>query len=343
VRILAVGDSYMPTQYFREAFAGLERAHEVVYVDADEDSEYIPESSSELELTEYLGSPRTLASQMHDVEVLAVQGAPVSAEVVAAADGLRLVGCARGGPVNIDTRALSFRGVPLVNTPGKNCEAVADLTLAFLVMLARRLPKATWFLQQGNQLKDNWDGAAFMGSDLRGHALGLVGYGQVGRRVAARAAAFGMRVLVYDPFVPVDEVEQVQSLGELLRRSHFISLHARATSENRNLIDGDAFDAMMPGTFLLNTARESLIDESALDAALESGHLAGAALDVFESAPQGERSRLLRHENVVLTPHIGGATKETLKQGADMLAGEIARFAAGKPLVNVVGSRSVSA
>ncbi len=341
VRILAVGDSYMPVRYFQVGFAALEAAHEVIYDSADEGSVYVPETASEIKLSEFLGSPRTLATRMDGVEVLAVQGAPVTEEVLDAAADLRLVGCARGGPVNIDVASLAVRGIPLVNTPGKNSDAVADLTLAFLVMLARGLPRAMRFLEQGHQLKDNWEGARFMGGDLRGHTLGLVGYGQVGQRVAVRARAFAMHVRVYDPLVSAVDVEQVSSLAELLSGSDFVSLHARATASNRNMIDAAALAAMKPGACLVNTARESLVDEDALDAALASGRLGGAALDVVEPPRAGHRSRLLRHENVVLTPHIGGATRETLAQGADMLAAEIARFAGSEPLHHLVGTAAV--
>lgn len=333
----------MPTRYFREAFALLQQAHEVIYADADETSTYEPETPSERKLSEYLGSPRSLAGEMDGVEVLAVHGAPVTAEVLAAAADLRLVACARGGPVNIDLDALGARGLPLVNTPGKNSEAVADLTLAFLVMLARGVPKAVRFIKDGRRVRDNWEGARFMGSDLREHTLGLAGYGQVGQRVAQRAQAFGMTVLVYDPYVQVSGHEQVGHFDELLRRSDFVSLHARATQATERLIDAAAIAAMKPGAMLVNTARESLVDEDALDAALASGRLGGAGLDVFQSPPAGECSRLLRHENVVLTPHIGGATRETLKQGAEMLAAEIARLADGEPLQHLVDTLGVSA
>jgi D-3-phosphoglycerate dehydrogenase / 2-oxoglutarate reductase len=343
VRILAVGDSYMPTRYFRDAFAPLHARHEVLYLDADEGTAYTPETASERKLSEYLGSPRSLAGHVDGVEVLAVQGAPVTAEVLAAGTELRLVACARGGPVNVDLDALGARGVPLVNTPGKNSEAVADLTLAFLIMLARGVPSAVRFLQDGRQVRDNWEGARFMGADLRDHTLGLVGYGQVGQRVAHRARAFGMTVIVYDPFVQADGLEQTPTLCDLLAQSDFVSLHARATPDNERLIDETALRAMKPGAVLINTARESLVDEDALDAALASGHLGGAGLDVFDPPPEGERSRLLRHDNVVLTPHIGGATRETLKQGAEMLAAEIARFAANEPLRYLVANVGVSA
>jgi D-3-phosphoglycerate dehydrogenase len=204
-------------------------------------------------------------------------------------------------------------------------------------MLARGLRVAQRFLDDGHQLKDNWEGARFIGNDLRGHSLGLIGYGQVGRRVAARALPFGLKVLVYDPFLEVDNndrVEQIALLDELLARSDFVSLHARETSENVNMIDSRSLALMKPGSYVLNTARENLVDLDALDAALDSGHLAGAALDVLHTGTSG-RHRLLRHENVVLTPHIGGATHETLLQGARMIAAEITRLASGEPMVNV--------
>jgi phosphoglycerate dehydrogenase-like enzyme len=183
-----------------------------------------------------------------------------------------------------------------------------------------------------------------MGSDLRRHVLGLVGYGQIGRRVARRAAPFGLTVIAYDPYASVDAtVEQVDSLEELLARADFVSLHARATSDNENLIDAEAFAQMKPGAFLINTARETLVDEDALDDALASGRLGGAALDVVRTTSAQGRHRLLRHENVVLTPHLGGATHETLLQGAEMIAEEILRFAAGEPLVNVVNRSALAA
>jgi len=340
MRILAVGDSYMPPRYFKEVFAGLlETAHVVDYLQVDAERSFTPTTPSELRLKEYQGSPAELVEHMDAVEVLVVQGAPVTDEVLDAGPQLKLVCCARGGPVNIDVEAVSARGLPLVNTPGKNAEAVADLTLAFLVMLARGLPRAQRFLDEGHRLKDNWEGAKFIGSDLRRHTLGLVGYGQVGHRVAVRSLAFGLAVLAYDPFRDVEAhagVEQVRTLDELLSRSDFVSLHARSTPDNAHLIGARTLAVMKPGSYLVNTARETLVDEDALDAALASGHLAGAALDVLNVMAEPGRHRLAQHENVVLTPHIGGATQETLFQGAEMIAAEILRFADGEPLVNIV-------
>lgn len=339
MKILVVGDSYMPAWCFEQAFAPVEAAHDVAYLQVNDDTHaFSPTTASELKLREYQGSPAELVAHMPGVEVLVVHGAPVTDAVLAASDLLRLVCCARGGPVNVDVDAVTALGLPLVNTPGKNAEAVADQTLAFLIMLARGFPIAQGFLAEGNQLRNNWEGARFMGSDLRRHTLGLVGYGRIGHLVALRAFAFGMRVIAYDPYLDAaahDGVQLVRTLDELLAQSDFVSLHARATAENANLFDAGAFAKMRRGSYFVNTARDSLVDEDALDAALESGQLAGAALDVVCTRGETGRHRLLRHKNVVMTPHIGGATHETLFQGAEMIADEIVRFNAGEPLVHV--------
>jgi D-3-phosphoglycerate dehydrogenase len=216
-----------------------------------------------------------------------------------------------------------------------------------MVMLARRFSYAQTFLLEGNTVgESSFEGAQFFGHDLGGHVLGLVGYGNVGRRVARRAVAFDMEVVAFDPYLDVDEdegVEQVNDLETLLERADFVSLHARATPENENLLDRDAFARMKRRSYLVNTARETLVDEQALDDALSSGHLAGAALDVVRPRRGGGRHPLLRHENVVLTPHIGGATHETLLRGATMVVREIERLSAGEPLVNVINRQEVGA
>ena len=228
MRILAVGDSYMPPRYFQQAFAPLEADHKIEYFQV-EDRAFIPSTPSEQRIKESQGVPAEVCEHMIGVEALVVQGAPVTQAVLEASSDLLIVGCARGGPVNIDVAAVSERGLPLVNTPGKNAEAVADQTLAFLIMLARGFPRAQRFLEEGHQLKDNWEGAKFIGSDLRRHTLGIVGYGLIGHRVARRALAFGMKVAVYDPYTEIDlddGVEQMSSLDQVLAEADFISLHA---------------------------------------------------------------------------------------------------------------------
>jgi len=343
MKILAVGDSYMPPRYFQEAFAFLESDHEVEYFKVA-DEEFTPSTPSELRIKEYQGVPAELCQHMAGVEALVVQGAPVTDAVLEASSKLQIIGCARGGPVNVDGEAVNARRLPLVNTPGKNAEAVADQTIAFLIMLARGFPRAQRFLDEGHQLKDNWEGAKFIGSDLRRHTLGLVGFGLIGHQVARRAIPFGMRVVVYDPYADLGGVEgvaQVPNLDDLLAEADFVSLHARTTKDNVNMFDAATFAKMKPGSYFVNTARETLVDEDALDAALEGGHLAGAALDVVRQSSDEGRHRFLRHPNVVMTPHMGGATHETLLQGAEMIADELRRFAAGEPLCYLVNRKEL--
>jgi D-3-phosphoglycerate dehydrogenase len=347
MKILVVGDSFVPVPVFQRGLAALEGKHQIEYLQLDESHELVPATASELSLREYLGTPAQIASRVQDAEILVVHGAPTTDEVLAAASRLRLICCARGGPVNVDVAAASARLIPVVITPGKNADSVADQTLAFMVMLARGFPKAQRFLIEGGTLGDSaFEGARFLGHDLVGHVLGLVGFGNVGRRVHRRAIAFGMRLVVYDPYVRIGDLtstEQVATLDELLSKSDFVSLHVRATTETQNLFGARQFAAMKPGSYFLNTARESLVDEDALDAALASGRLAGAALDVVRSRSEGGPHPLLRHENVVITPHIGGATHETLLRGVTMVSDEIQRFAAGEPLRAVVNRAAVEA
>ncbi|MHB8612922.1 MAG: NAD(P)-dependent oxidoreductase [Candidatus Dormibacteraceae bacterium] len=347
MKILVVGDSFVPVAVFERGLAGLHGAHELEYLQLDERQEFVPVSASECSIREYLGTPAQVAARIRDAEVLVVHGAPITDEVLAAAPRLRLICCARGGPVNVDVAAASSRQIPLVITPGKNAESVADQALAFMIMLARGFSKAQRFLLEGGTLGESaFEGARFLGHDLGGHVLGLVGFGNVGSRVHRRAIAFGMRLVVYDPFVQVGQLastEQVATLGELLPRSDFVSLHVRATPETENIFGATEFGLMRAGSYFVNTARESLVDEHALDAALASGHLAGAALDVVRQRSERGPHPLLRHENVVITPHIGGATHETLLRGVTMVAEEIRRFAAGEGLRAVVNRAAVEA
>jgi D-3-phosphoglycerate dehydrogenase len=347
MKILAVGDSFVPVPVFQAGLAGLRGAHQIEYLQLDESLELVPATTSEKSIREYLGTPAQIAARVGVAEVLVVHGAPVTDQVLAAGPHLRLICCARGGPVNVDVAALSARQIPLVNTPGKNAESVADQAIAFMIMLARGFPKAQRFLIEGGTLGESaFEGARFIGHDLGGHVLGLVGFGNVGSRVHRRALAFGLRLVVYDPYVRVGELastEQVSTLAELLAKSDFVSLHVRATAETENFFGATQFNAMKPGSYFLNTARESLVDEDALDAALASGHLSGAALDVVRPRSQPGPHPLLRHENVVITPHVGGATHETLLRGVTMVADEIRRFAAGDPLRAVVNRAEVKA
>src|SRR5712691_9193428 len=222
MKILAVGDSFVPVPVFQAGLAGLRGAHQIDYLQLDESQELVPATTSEKSIREYLGTPAQIAGRVGVAEVLVVHGAPITDQVLAAGPNLRLICCARGGPVNVDVAALSARQIPLVNTPGKNAESVADQAIAFMIMLARGFPKAQRFLIEGGRLGESaFEGARFIGHDLGGHVLGLVGFGNVGRRVHRRAIAFGMRLVVYDPYVRIGQLtstEEAATLDEVVSR-----------------------------------------------------------------------------------------------------------------------------
>jgi D-3-phosphoglycerate dehydrogenase / 2-oxoglutarate reductase len=338
VRVLAIGDPYMPVTCFAEALASLGEAVTVTQLQIDRTDGEPPRTASERRLREYAGDPAEVARAAAGHDVLVVHGAPVSAEALAA-PGLRLVCCARGGPVNVDVAAATERGIPVANTPGKNAEAVADLTIAFALMLIRGVPRASRYLAAGGTFGESvYDGREFFGREPAGTVLGLVGLGHVGRNVATRALALGFDVIAHDPHTPSIVPDRVRliSFDRLLADADIVSVHARATVANRHLFSAPVFARMKPGASFINTARESLVDETALLAAVRSGAVAGAALDVVEWPAHGARHPLLDLPQVFITPHIGGATHETLVRGARQAAAAVAAILTGRRPAAVV-------
>jgi D-3-phosphoglycerate dehydrogenase len=342
-RVLVVGDPYMPVSAYDDALgrlagASLDVKVELSTMQIDEVAFAPPRTDSERRLREYVGDPAEIVRAVAGHDVLIVHGAPVSAEVLGAAP-LRLVCCARGGPVNVDVGAATRRGIPVVNTPGKNAEAVAELTIAFALLLIRTVPQASRHLLEGGGFAESvFEGREFFGREAPSLTMGLVGLGHVGREVARRAQALGFTTVGYDPQPPPAVVPGVEmmSLDTLLAYSDIVSVHARLTPENRQMFSPERFAQMRPGAYFINTARESLVDEAALREALELGLLGGAALDVLERTPPGERHPLLNLPNVFITPHIGGATAETLARGARRAVTAVAELLAGRVPANVV-------
>jgi D-3-phosphoglycerate dehydrogenase len=341
LRVLVVGDPYMPVSAYAGALAGLEGRIELSTMQIDEVTCPPPVTESERGLREYVGDPAEVARAVAGHDVLVVHGAAVSAEVLAAAP-LRLVCCARGGPVNVDVAAATGRGIPVVNTPGKNAEAVAELTIAFALLLVRAVPRASRYLLEGGGFAESaFEGREFFGREAPSLTMGLVGLGHVGREVARRARALGFAVLGYDPQPAAGDDVELVSLDALLARSDVVSLHARLTPENRRMFSRDRFAQMRPGAYFINTARESLVDEPALRQALEQGTLGGAALDVLERT--SGRHPLLDLPNVFVTPHIGGATAETLTRGAQRAVTAVTELLAGRVPANVVNPQALQA
>ena len=259
-----------------------------------------------------------------DAVVTMLHDAVDAAFLDAAGDGLRVVANVAVGYDNVDVDAARSRGVAVTNTPGVLTDATADLAIALLLAITRRLGEAERLIRSGEPWA--WSIDFMLGRGLRGKTLGIVGYGDIGRAVAARARAFGLEV-VYTKRSRGDEPGQVE-LGELLARSHVVSLHCPLTPETRHLIDADALAAMRDDAYLINTARGPVVDEPALAAALRDGVIAGAGLDVFEHEPEVHPD-LLGLENVVLIPHLGSATVETRTAMAELAAANVVAVLAG--------------
>jgi lactate dehydrogenase-like 2-hydroxyacid dehydrogenase len=276
------------------------------------------------ELREFVAGSCAIVSMLHD----RVDGDLADA----AGPGLRIVANVAVGYDNVDVAALAERGVAVTNTPGVLTDATADLTLALILALTRRVGEGERLIRA----REPWSFhlGFLLGSSLQGKTLGIVGLGQIGQAVARRAAAFGLRVVYTGRSRAASEFEFLPR-EELLRTADIVSLHCPLTPQTRHLIDAVTLRTMKRGAYLVNTTRGPVVDESALADALEAGAIAGAALDVFEREPEVE-SRLLGRENVVLTPHLGSATIETRTAMAVLAAMNVAAVLGGDaPLTEV--------
>jgi D-3-phosphoglycerate dehydrogenase len=287
----------------------------------DERGQSILRASAKVDTHEKI-SPEELLQIIADYDALIVRGQTrVTADVIDAATRLKVIGRAGVGVDNIDLEAAKQRNITVVNAPSSTTVAVAELAFGLLLALARGIPRADARMKQGQWLKKEFEGV-----ELYGKTLGIIGFGRIGIEVSKRASAFGMNVVIYDPNVSEDEllhndVEPV-SIQDLFAWSDFISLHLPLNVQTRDLIGPLAFSQMKDGVRIISTARGGIMDEAALLNALNSGKVAGAALDVFETEPPG-LTELVSHPRVIVTPHIGAQTAEAQSRAAEDIANEV--------------------
>jgi D-3-phosphoglycerate dehydrogenase / 2-oxoglutarate reductase len=287
-------------------------------------------------------SPGALNEIIHRYDALIVRGVTqVTADMIAAATNLKIIGRAGSSVENIDLVAATRRGVLVMNTPGGSTVSAAEHTVSMLLSLARNIPQACASLRQGR-----WDRKEFTGSEVHEKVLGLIGLGRTGRAVAARCQAFGMRVIGFDPVVGVDAAKRLGveliSLDELFRRSDFLSFHLPLTPETHHLLNDRTLAACKKGVRIINCARGGIIDEHALLRSLQSGHVGGAALDVFEQEPPDVSSlELLQHQRVIVTPHLAASTEEAKEKVALSIARQIADALHGRSYEGVVNSNAM--
>jgi len=272
--------------------------------------------------------------------ILIRSGSQMTPEVIEAARSLKVIGRAGVGVDNVDLAAATRRGVLVMNSPGGNTISTAELAVGMMLALARNLAPADAAMKG-----EKWDRKSFAGVELFGKRLGIVGLGRIGREVAARGRAFGMEVQAFDPFVSPAVAEQahvkLRTLDEVLQTSDYLTLHTTLTKETKHLLGRDAFAKVKAGVRIVNAARGELIDDEALLLALESGRVAGAALDVYAQEPPKDW-RLARHPKVIATPHLGASTKEAQERVGTDIAQQVRDYLKGGVIQSAVNFYSLA-
>ena len=276
-----------------------------------------------------------LAEQLQTARAIIVRNqTKLTRELIAAAPNLQIIGRAGAGLDNIDTDAASEAGIVVSYTPSENSISVAELVLGFMLTAVRRIPAAWLHTRSGE-----WNRMQFVGGELFGKTLGIVGLGRIGRLVAERARAFGMTIIAHDEFIDpsspfVNELgATLTSLDNLLEQSDFISVHVPLTPETRSCFSHDAFQKMKSTAWFMNASRGEVVDEAALLQALKKGQIAGAALDVRSQEPPDDRE-LAKLPNVILTPHIGAFTNEAQERVVAAVCSDVAAVLSGNPATN---------
>jgi D-3-phosphoglycerate dehydrogenase len=267
-------------------------------------------------------------------------GTKVTAEVIEAGKRLKIIGRAGVGVDNIDVSAATQKGIVVANAPGGNSVSTAELAIGMIFSVARKIPQAVSSVKSGK-----WERKKFMGTELKGKTVGVVGLGRIGFEVAKRLRSLEMNVIAYDPYISESKAREIGvellPLEEVLRRSDFITIHVPKTRETEKMFSKKEFEMMKDGAYIINCARGGIVDEGALYEALKSGKLAGAALDVYESEPPSMDNPILSLENTVTTPHIGASTREAQISVGLTIAEEIINVSKGLPVRNAVNLPSL--
>lgn len=284
--------------------------------------------------------PSELKELIKDYDALIIRsGTKVTSDIISAAHNLKIIGRAGVGLDNVDVSAASKKGIIVMNAPAGNTVSTAEHTMSMMLSLSRNIPQAYASMKEAK-----WERKKFMGSELYGKALGIIGLGRIGAEVAKRALSFKMKIIGYDPYLSEDQAKKMDirlaDLETLFKQSDYITVHTPLTDETRHIIGEKQFKVMKDGVRIINCARGGIVDEKALDAAMESGKVAGAALDVYESEPPLD-SPLLKRPNVIMTPHLGASTKEAQVNVAIDIAKAVKDAILEKGIRNAVNVPSV--
>ncbi|GAB7056171.1 MULTISPECIES: NAD(P)-dependent oxidoreductase [unclassified Paenibacillus] len=290
-------------------------------------------------------TPKQLVERAQSCEILIIGYEDIDEYVLKNLPQLRYIACTRGGMENIDVALVKKYGVMLSNTPGRNASAVADLTIGLMLSVARFIPQTYRYIWERRWEDVPWDTAGntpykrFAGLELEGKKLGLIGFGAIGRKVAKRALGFDMDVWVYDPYLTPEDVAgaaKLVDLPTLLAQVDFVSLHCKLTKDTKGLMNKETLGAMKSSAYLVNTARGALVNEEDLYHCLKEQNIAGAGLDVLIEEPMNRNHPFLELSNVIVTPHIGGASHDILHHQSSMIMQDIVHFIDGKRPVHAV-------
>ncbi len=286
--------------------------------------------------------PAKLKSVIKNFDALIVRsGTKVTADIIEAADRLKVIGRAGVGLDNVDLKAATKKGIVVMNTPAGNTTSTAEHTMSLILALSRNIPQACASLKSGK-----WERSKFGGVELHGKTLGIIGLGRIGSTVAKMAKSFGMKILAFDPYLSMEvaakmEIE-VADMDVLFKKSDYITIHIPKSAETKNLISDKEFNLMKKGVRVINCARGGIIDEKALAKALKAKKIAGCALDVYEQEPLAKDSPLLKFDNCVMTPHLGASTSEAQINVAIEIAESVRNALLGKGIMNAANFPSVS-
>lgn len=287
--------------------------------------------------------PEELKAKIKDYHGLVVRSATkATAEIIDAAENLKVIGRAGTGVDNVDMNAATKKGIVVMNTPGGNTVTTAEHAVAMMMALSRKIPQATASMKRGE-----WEKKKFEGTEVTGKTLGILGVGNIGSVVASRALGLRMNVIAYDPFISNEAADKIGislvTMDELFKKSDFISIHVPLTNETKNIVNAEAFQKMKKGVKIINCARGGIVSEKDLAEAIKAKIVSGAAFDVFEKEPPAADNPLLQLEEVILTPHLGASTFEAQENVAIAIAEQIADYLTTGTIRNAVNVPSIPA
>ena len=342
IKILGIGDHFIPASVIQTGLGGLEADVRVLdWALPDEAELQRLNSIVESEGCEALQPPDYVFEAAKDCDIIVTQFCPMTQSLIDSCPQLKCIGVLRAGCENINVPYATHKNILVVNTPGRNANSVADYTIGMMLAEARNIARGHLAMKNGDWVRQYPN--SFYIPDMYGKTVGLIGFGEIGRKVARRLSGFDMRILVFDPYVAeLPEGVTACGLPELMRASDFVSVHVRSCRETDNLVSAQMIALMKPTAYLINAARPAIIDENALYEALRDKRIAGAAIDVFNVEPPGRDYPLVRLDNITVTPHMAGGSRDAFYGSPGKLAADLKELLSGTIPTHLVNKQAAA-